>query len=36
LELCKELAALEQYLMLMGMKHWKQLPRKAAAQAARH
>jgi hypothetical protein len=31
LESCKELAALDRYLMLMGMKHWKQLPRKAAA-----
>jgi len=34
LELCKELAALDRYLTLMGVKHWKQLPRKAATQAA--
>jgi hypothetical protein len=25
LELCKELTALDQYLTLMGVKHWKQL-----------
>jgi len=31
LESCKELAALDQYLMLMGVKHWRQLPRKVAA-----
>jgi len=31
LELCKELAALDQYLMLMDVKHWQQPPRKVAA-----
>jgi len=31
LESCKELAALDRYLTLMGVKHWRQLPRKAAA-----
>jgi len=36
LESCKELAALDQYLTLMGVKHWKQLPRKAAARAVLH
>jgi len=36
LESCKELAALDGYLTLMGVKHWKQLPRKAAARAAQH
>jgi hypothetical protein len=35
LESCKELAALDQYLMLMGVKHWWQLPRKVAGRAAR-
>jgi hypothetical protein len=34
LESCKELAALDRYLTLMGMKHWQQLPRKVTAQAA--
>ena len=34
LESCKELAALDRYPMLMGMKHWRQLPRKVAARAA--
>jgi hypothetical protein len=31
LESCKELAALDRYLTLMGVKHWWQLPRKVAA-----
>jgi len=31
LESCKELAALDRYLTLMGVKHWRQLPRKVAA-----
>jgi hypothetical protein len=35
LQSCKELAALDQYLTLMGVKHWRQLPRKVAARAAR-
>jgi hypothetical protein len=30
LESCKELAALDRYLTLMGVKHWWQLPRKVA------
>jgi len=36
LESCKELAALDRYLTLIGVKHWRQLPRKVAAQAAHH
>ena len=36
LELCKELTALDRYLTLMGMKHWKWLPRKAATRATQH
>jgi hypothetical protein len=35
LESCKELAALDRYLTLMGVNHWWQLPRKVAARAAR-
>jgi hypothetical protein len=35
LEACKELAALDQYLTLMGVKHWWQLSRKVATRATR-
>jgi hypothetical protein len=35
LESCKELAALDRYLTLIGMKHWRQLSRKVAARAMR-
>jgi hypothetical protein len=35
LESCKDLAALDRYLTLMGVKHWRQLPRKVAARVAR-